>query len=332
MNSHSMDHRKIEADQPLRIAFLGCGGVTRKHSKTLKSFPGIRRYYASRSPEKAEAYCREWKGHGHFGSYEAAIHSEEVDVIFIATPPDSHLELCLAAVAAGKHVIVEKPPFLRASDFDLVETERRKTGVQVMVAENYFYKPLLRTLQEILRTNWIGDIKFMIFNATKTQKTGDWRDEAALAGGGAFFEGGIHWVNFISNLGFTVRSVKGFQLAGSSHSSLERSFQLVVSYEEGAVGTLLYSWEINTLFKGLRLSRIYGTEGSITFESNGVFVFVRGKKWRFILLPGISDLTGSKTMFADFFQALRNGREPAFHLALARRDIAMIEEAYSQPL
>lgn len=326
-----MDFRKIEPDRPLGIAFLGCGGVTRKHSRTLQRFSGIRRYYASRSADKAGAFCREWKGHGHFGSYEAALHSADVDVVLIATPPDSHLELCLAAVAAGKHVIVEKPPFLRASDFDLVETERRKTGVQVMVAENYFYKPLLRTLQGLLRNDWIGDVKFMIFNATKTQKTGDWRDEAALAGGGAFFEGGIHWVNFVSNLGFTVRSVKGFQPAGGGHSSLERSFQMVVSYEEGPVGTLLYSWEINTLFKGLRLSRIYGTEGSITFESNGVFVFVRGKKWRFILLPGLTDLTGSKTMFADFFQALRNGREPAFRLALARRDIAMIEEAYSQP-
>ena len=323
-----MTFRSIEPGRPIRLAFLGCGGVTRKHSKTLKGFPDVKCFYASRTAEKAEAFCREWKGSGSFGSYQAAIESAEIDVVFVATPPDSHLELTLKAIAAGKHVIVEKPPFFHASDFDLVETERRETGVQVMVAENYFYKPMLRTLRQILGTDVIGDIKFMFFNATKTQKTGDWRDEAVQAGGGALFEGGIHWVNFLSNLGLSVHSVRGFQPTASGGSTLERSFQMVFSYAEGPVATLLYSWEINTLFNGLRLSRIYGTQGSITMESNGVFVFVRGKKWRFILLPGLSDIVGSKAMFTDFFQALRTGREPDFTLDLAKRDLVLIEKAY----
>lgn len=326
INKAAMTFRTIEPGRPLRLAFLGCGGVTRKHSKTLKRFPDVKCYYASRTAEKAEIFCREWKGSGWFGSYQSAIESAEIDVIFVATPPDSHLDLTLQAIAAGKHVIVEKPPFFHASDFDLIESERQKTGVQVMVAENYFYKPLLQTLRQLLGTDVIGDIKFMFFNATKTQKTGDWRDEAGQAGGGALFEGGIHWVNFLANLGLTVRSVRGFQ--PGPPSALERSFQMVVSYEEGPVGTLLYSWEINTLFKGLRLSRIYGTEGSITMESNGVFIFVRGKKWRFLLLPGLSDIVGSKAMFTDFFQALRTGKEPAFTLALAKRDLELIEMAY----
>lgn len=322
-----MPFRTIDPGKPIRLVFLGCGGVTRKHSKTLKAFPEVKRYYASRTVKKAEGFCREWKGTGFFDSYDAAIESPDIDVVFIATPPDSHLDLTLKAIAAGKHVIVEKPAFFHAADFDLVESARAKTGVQVMVAENYFYKPLLRTLRQILQTDVIGDVKFMVFNATKTQKTGDWRDEAAQAGGGALFEGGIHWVNFMSNLGLTVRAVTGFQPQGLN-TSLERSFQMVVSYENGPIGTLLYSWEINTLFGGLRLSRIYGTEGSITMESNGVFIFVRGKKWRFILLPGLSDIVGTKAMFTDFFQALRTGKEPAFTMALAKRDLEMIETAY----
>jgi predicted dehydrogenase len=318
----------INPDRPIRLAFLGCGAVTRKHSKTLRGFPEVKCYYASRTAENAEYFCREWKGSGFFASYEAAIASADIDVIFVATPPDSHLNLTLKSVEAGKHVIVEKPPFFHAADFDLIETARARTGVQVMVAENYFYKPILRILRQILQTDVIGDLKFMFFNATKTQKTGDWRDEAAQAGGGALFEGGIHWVNFMSNLGLSVRSVAGFQPSISRGSSLERSFQMVFSYEEGPVGTLLYSWEINTLFKGLRLSRIYGTQGSITMESNGVFIFVRGKKWRFILLPGLSDIVGSRAMFTDFFQALRTGKEPAFTMALAKRDLELIEAAY----
>ncbi len=318
-----------KTDQQINLAFLGCGKVTKKHSGTLKAFKNLNRYYASRSEEKAKEFCHKLKGKGHFGSYEFAIEAEEINSVFIATPPDSHLELALKAIRAGKHVIVEKPPFFKSTDFDLIAQECARTGVQVMVAENYFYKPLLVKLRKILDSDVIGEPRFLYFNATKTQKTSGWRDEKQFTGGGALFEGGIHWVNFISNLGMEVKSVRGFDPRGTENVSenLERSMQVVVQYDNGAVGTLLYSWEINTLFFGLRLSKIFGTKGSITFESNGVFIFVRGKKWRF-LFPGFIDMVGSKAMFKDFFRAIRSGEEPTFNLALAKRDLEIIETAY----
>ncbi len=322
-----MNFKKTDKNKPINLAFLGCGGVTAKHTKTLKGFKDVRLFYASRSEEKAKQFCEKRNGNGHFGSYGAAISSDEIDVVLIATPPDSHLELALKAIRAGKHVIVEKPPFLKSADFDLIAAEREKTGVQVMVAENYFYKPVLKKLRQILATDVIGDVKFMYFNATKTQVQDDWRNEGETVGGGALFEGGIHWVNFISNLGLKIRKITGFK-PQIADNQLERSMQVVAEYEEGAVGTMLYSWEINALINGLRLSRIYGTKGSVTFESNGVFIFIRGKKWQFIL-PGFSDIGGSKGMFRDFFQALRIGEEPAFNLALAKRDLVLVEAAYS---
>ena len=321
-----MIYKKINEGEPIRLAFLGCGGVTIKHTKTLRNYGTIERYYASRSEMKAKEFCVKWKGKGFFGSYEDAIISEKINTVLIATPPDSHLELALKAVRAGKHVIIEKPPFLRASDFDLIDIERKKAGVQVMVAENYFYKPVLKKLREILATDIIGHVKFMYFNATKKQLQEDWRNDEELSGGGALFEGGIHWINFISNLGFNIKRVTGFQ-PKKPENQLERSMQVVAEYEEGMVGTLLYSWEINALINGLRLSCIYGTDGSVTFESNGVFIFIRGKKWRFIL-PGFSDIGGSKSMFRDFFTAIRNGNDPAFNFNLAKRDLELVEMAY----
>ncbi|MBK9017273.1 MAG: Gfo/Idh/MocA family oxidoreductase [Saprospiraceae bacterium] len=322
-----MSFKKIPPTQPIRMAFLGCGNITAKHGKRLQKFADVQCYYASRSEEKAKQFSAKLNGSGHFGSYQAAIASPEIDVVFIATPPADHLELALAAVRAGKHVILEKPPFFKSSDFDLVDAERQKTGVQVMVAENYFYKPLLRKLRETLAADLIGDLKFLFFNATKTQKTGDWRDDESTVGGGALFEGGIHWVNFMSNLGLDVQSVTGFLPQKKKENSLERSMQVVMKYQDGPVGTLLYSWEVNALLKGLRLCRIYGSEGSITFEANGLFIFVRGKKWR-LIFPGFSDIIGTNAMFRDFFVALRNGQEPAFNFALAKRDIVFIEAAY----
>ncbi len=321
-----MNYKKLNENEKLRLAFIGCGGVTAKHSKTLRSFKNFELYYASRSEKKAKSFCEKWKGAGFFDSYEHAILSEKINTVLIATPPDSHLELTLQAVRAGKHVIVEKPPFFNSADFDLIEIERRKTRVQVMVAENYFYKPVLEKLRNILATDVIGDVRFMYFNATKKQTQDDWRNEAGVSGGGALFEGGIHWINFMANLGLRIKKVTGFQ-PKKPDNQLERSMQVVAEYEEGMVANLFYSWEIDALINGLRLSRIYGTEGSVTFESNGIFIFIRGKKWRFIL-PGFSDIGGSKKMFRDFYLAIKNGVDPAFNFAMAKRDLELVEQAY----
>jgi UDP-N-acetylglucosamine 3-dehydrogenase len=312
----------------INLAFLGCGFATRLHSRTLRRFDGVRRFYASRDAERAEQCTRRFGGAGSFGSYEAAMADPAVDAVLIATPPASHLALTRQALRAGKHVIVEKPPFLRSADFDEVEALQRETGRRVLVAENYFYKPLAEALREEIAAGTIGEVRILSVNALKRQETGDWRDRADVAGGGALFEGGIHWINFMASLGLPVTDAHGFRPGGGNGP--EKSMLVVFRYAQGAVGTLYYSWEIGSPLRGLRLSAIYGTEGTLTFESNGIFLAVRGRRRR-LRLPGVRDLLGYHAMFQDFFGALREGRQPRFGLAEARRDLELVEQAYGSP-
>lgn len=308
------------------IAFLGCGAVTRAHTRTLRAIgANVRLYYASRDIARATELSSHSNGAGAFGSYDAALGDSGVDAVLIATPPAFHLEWTLRALAAGKHVIVEKPPFPRAADFAAVEAAARVASRQVMVAENYFYKPVLRTLRSLLRDGTIGEPRFLDIKALKTQQTQNWRDDATLARGGALYEGGIHWVDFLANIGLDLVSVQGFR--PGTGGGLDREMLLVARYAQGAVGALFFSWNTPSLLKGLRLSRIYGSEGSITFESNGLFVLAVGKRTR-LQFPGLRDLTGTRGMFRDFLGALRDGRPPAFTLALARRDLELVEAAY----
>lgn len=309
----------------LRIALLGCGFAARLHSRTLRRFPGVERFYASRQGARAKEYARRFRGAGHFASYQAAIEDPGIDIVLIATPPTSHLELTRSALEAGKHVIVEKPPFLKASDFDEVGALARETNRRVLVAENYFYKPSLIALRRTLAEGTIGEVRIISINALKEQKTGDWRDRPEYAGGGALFEGGIHWVNFMANLGLTVSDVRGFRPGPATGP--DRTMVAVFDYLEGAVGTLYYSWEIGSPTRGLRLSSIYGTEGAITFESNGLMVGIRGRRKR-ILLPQPTDLLGYRAMFEDFFSALRTGRPAQFEFEDARRDLQWVEKIY----
>ncbi len=316
-----------ETDRPLNLAFLGCGSVTRRHSKTLARFgDAVRRFYASRDLEKAQEFNRRLNGSGAFGSYEEALRDERIDVMLVATPPISHLDLALQALEAGKHAIVEKPPFLRAADFDTVERAQERTGRRVMVAENYFYKPIAERIRQIVASGAIGEVRILSVNALKEQKLEGWRDRAELAGGGALFEGGIHWVNFMANLGLPVRSAHGYR--PGSGTGPERSMVAVFEYAQGAVGTLYHSWEVKSPLKGVRLSRIFGSRGSITFESNGLFLLLYGEKRR-LYFPRPRDLLGFQAMFRDFFHALRTGEEPRFDLARARRDLELIEEIYA---
>lgn len=315
----------VGSNQLLNIAFLGCGFAARLHSKTLAGFKQVRRFYASRDAEKAQRFDEKYRGQGRFDSYETAMNDERLDVVLIATPPVQHLNLTLYALRANKHVIVEKPPFMRSGDFETIRKAQKESGCRVFVAENYFYKPLAFKLREIIQAGIIGEPLFVHVNALKQQPMKDWRCDARLSGGGALFEGGIHWINFIGNLGMKIKSVHGFRPGISE--DMEKSILVALEYEGGPVGALYYSWETPSLFKGLRISKIYGREGSITFESNGIFIIVRGKKKR-LIFPGLSDIAGYKGMFTDFFDSIITGNEPQFNLDLAEQDLKLIEQIY----
>jgi len=311
---------------PLHLAFLGCGFATQLHSKTLANFKReVRCYYASRHREKAVIFNNQYKGSGYFDSYDAAINHPAAEIVFVATPPVSHLELTLQALRAGKNVIVEKPPFLRSADFEVIRQAQKETGRRVFVAENYFYKPLAFELRELIQKDSIGEILFVHVNALKLQTTANWRDDTALSGGGALFEGGIHWINFAANLGLPVKTMRGWR--PGQRDSIDRSMLVAIEYETGAVGTLSYSWETPVLLKGLHLSQIYGRQGVITFESNGLFILVNGIKKK-LVFPGLGDLAGYKEMFRDFFRALRTGQEPQMNLGMAQKDLQLIEAIY----
>ena len=307
----------------LRLVFLGCGAITAAHSRTLRAFrKDIQCFYASRDSQRAARFEERFEGAGSFGSYEAALADGRMEVAFVATPPPSHLPLTLQALRAGLDVIVEKPPFLRAADFDVVRAAQKETGRRVLVAENYCYKPLARTLRQLLAERAIGDPRFVQINALKLQRGDGWREDPATAGGGALFEGGFHWIDLIAHLGPAVKVVRVVRAGGSPGP--ERSSLVVVEYEGGAVGTLAHSWETPSRFRGLQLSRIAGTGGSIVFESHGLFVVLSGARTR-LVFPGLGDIAGYRAMFADLIEALRTGREPLMSLDRAERNMEILE-------
>ena len=101
-----------------------------------------------------------------------------------------------------------------------------------------------------------------------------------MAGGDAFFEEGIHWLHLAGSLGPRITTIHGYRPSISREGPDRRAKSMMVAfrYDNDAVGSLYYSREIPSLLRGLRLSKLFGRKGIITFESNGAFVFVRGTR------------------------------------------------------
>jgi UDP-N-acetylglucosamine 3-dehydrogenase len=323
--------------EPLRIAFLGCGFITRVHSKHLRALRSdITRSYASRDPAKSGAFCREFGGASSYTDYASAIEDPKIDAVVVAVPPRFHLELTMQALAAGKHVLVEKPAFLTMDEYRTVLAAREAspgTGRVVLVGENDHYKPLAVCLRRLLAEGAIGEMVFAHFTtiAKRLKTAADWRNDESMAGGDAFFEEGIHWLHIAGSLGPVITSIQGYRPSISREGPDRRAKSMMVAfrYDNGAVGSLYYSREISSLFRGLRVSKLFGRDGVITFESNGTYVIVRRGGSPKLLLPGFRDMRGYQAMYRDFLRSIRDGGAPEMSVERAMDDQRLMDQIYA---
>jgi len=324
-------------DRPLHLAFLGCGFITRVHAKHLRKMRGEWVCsFASRDDARAAEFAGKLDGKGHYGSYDDAINDPDVDAVVVAVPTRYHLELALQALAAGKHVLVEKPAFPALADFDTAIAARDRAERVVIIGENDHYKPLCEVLRKLLAEGAIGEMVFGHFVTImkKPKAADDWRNDEAMAGGDAFFEEGIHWLHIAGSLGPKIVRIHGYRPPPAQDGPLQgdarrKSMLVSFQYDNGAAGALYYSREVPSLLRGLRVSKLFGRDGIITFESNGAFMIVRDGGLPKLRFPGFRDIRGYRAMYRDFAAAILQGRQPQMSLERARADQVLMEAAYA---
>lgn len=317
--------------KPLNLCIIGCGAIARLHSRVARTLRShVRLSYASRSLSRAEEYRRRFRGERAFGSYEEACASADVDAVFICTPHAFHLAHARLAAAQRKPMLIEKPVTRNLDELSRLERAVAQAGVQCMVAENYYFKPLVRVLRTHLDAGDVGDPVFIELNKAGSNRPTGWRTDTELMGGGALLEGGVHWINLIMRLGGPASEVIAAQprMSGPLHAPLEDNLEVLIKFESGTVGKLLHSWNTRNRIGGLQISRIFGTRGNITFESNGLWALVLGRRKRF-RIPGLLDIMGYRAMLKEFIASVREDREPLMSLAIARRDMAIAFAAYA---
>lgn len=181
----------------LRFAILGAGHIAGKMARTLDFLRGEVRPYAiaSRDIGRAMVIANESGFDKSYGSYDEMLADDDVDVVYVATPNNLHVEHTLACLAHGKHVICEKPFALSAGDARRVFDEAEKRGLFVMEAMWTRFHPAVRLIHDVIASGEIGKPRYLqaTFGLAISGKERVARPEL---GGGALLDLGIYPLNF----------------------------------------------------------------------------------------------------------------------------------------
>jgi D-xylose 1-dehydrogenase (NADP+, D-xylono-1,5-lactone-forming) len=171
---------------------------------------------ASRDAARARAYADEHGIERAHGSYDALLADPEVDAIYISLPNSLHVEWTLRALAAGKHVLVEKPFSRRAADVERVFDAAEQAGLVVSEAFMWRHHPQTKTLAELVTGGRIGRLRLVrAAFSFLLSRPGDVRLSADLDGG-ALMDVGCYCVSAARLLAGEPERVTGEQIVGES--------------------------------------------------------------------------------------------------------------------
>ncbi|MBM4436443.1 MAG: Gfo/Idh/MocA family oxidoreductase [Actinobacteria bacterium] len=230
--------------ETLRLAFVGCGAIARRHLDGIHAFGDRVHVTAAIDPDLAKAQRIAGEtGAAVFGSLTEALAAGGFEAVDIMVPHDLHEALAIEALRAGQHVLLEKPmaPTLEACQRILAAA--RAAGTVFMVAENAQYWPEIVKAADLIAAGAIGNI--ITARAAFTHRLdetffGDarpWRFERARTGGGITIDGGSHWIRplrmWLGEIDAVV-AVTGHPLRQMEGESLVRS---VLRFASGQIAT-----------------------------------------------------------------------------------------------
>lgn len=181
------------------IGILGASRIARKFAADAKHVEEAKLYaVAARNLDSAEAFAQEFDMPWSYGSYEALVNDENVDIIYISTPNSRHKEHVILCLKAGKAVICEKPFALNEQEVEEMIQTAKSANVFLMEAMWTRYLPSITTAKQWVDEGRIGPIK--IFQGDfgfKSEGQEDIRFQREL-GGGALLDVGIYPISLAS--------------------------------------------------------------------------------------------------------------------------------------
>jgi len=178
---------------------IGLVGLGRHGSRyvrhLLEGIPGCRLAAVSRRDVGAGRAFAERHGLLFVPEWRELVTCKEVEAVVVVTPPALNREICLAAVRAGKPLLIEKPLALTVADAQEMVRAAREAGIMLMTAQTLRFTPVLARLRDRLAD--VGPLEYLVLTMRTERPPHRWLGDPGQAGGGVLLEIGIHLLDLI---------------------------------------------------------------------------------------------------------------------------------------
>lgn len=286
-----------------------------------------------------------------YASVEEMLSEPELDIVTIATPSGAHFDPAMAAIAAGKHVIIEKPLEITTQRIDEMVAAAKEAGVTIAAILNRRFHPAMDAFKKAINAGRLGRITSASayvkwYRNQEYYDSAAWRGTWELDGGGVLINQSIHTIDILLHLAGPVKSVQA-STACLAHNDIEVEDigVAILEFENGARGVIegsTCSWSKDGHPARVQIS---GTQGSV-FLADDAF-----ETWDFMdkmaedeyihtnLMKGSAAGLGAndpnamsfqqhQMNFEEVVQAIRERREPCTSAKDARRSVELIRAIY----
>lgn len=250
------------AQTAARWGILGTGGIARQFTQDLLLTGHLVTAVGSRTRESAERFAALFELPRARASYESLVADPSVDIVYVATPHPFHYANAMLALDAGKHVLVEKPFTINATQAQHLVEHAASKGLLVLEAMWTRWLPHMVRLREIVAAGTIGELRSM--SADHTQRLPDdpaHRLNALELGGGALLDLGVYPVSFAWDLFGAPNSVQA--VATVKETGADAQVATMFRYPGGQIATT-YSASVT---RGPNVAAVLGTDGRIEIDS-----------------------------------------------------------------
>jgi len=330
----------------IRVSFVGCGGMAAHYLPLYQNLDWVRVVNLidpaiPNSPDFAAAL------------------TPEIDAVIINTPNHLHRPQAVAAIEAGKHVLLQKPVAPTLADSEAIQAAAEKSDRTIGLYMSYFDQPLVHDLRDIIAEGRLGNIVHcyarlmhkggMMWSDEALKGNRNWRGSVAETGGGCFIQLAVNYLHIFEWVtGARVVRASGFKR--NLHCPGLEGEDLAVSifeFDSVAMATIDTAWCTN----GEELA-IHGTEGRCVYRDNQLSIrSTRGpftaRTIRYdgglvpafggdqgaeqimeIKPPGFADITSPLNQHLQFLEAVRDGRPAPVSIASGVHDMRVVDAVY----
>jgi predicted dehydrogenase len=320
----------------MRVAIIGCGTIGQKRARALAGCRLVA--CADALTERAEALSCTVSGAEPFSDWREVLGRRDIDIVIVATTHDALCAIALAAISAGKHVLVEKPGARRAAELDSLIEASRRAGVLVRVGFNHRYHLAFRKARALTESGALGELMYVRGRYGHGGRIGyekEWRADPTLSGGGELIDQGVHLIDLARWFLGDFVDVQGFAHTYYWQMPVEDNGFMLLKTAQQQVAFLHASC---TEWKNLFSFEVFGQWGKLDISGlGGSYGMERLAYYRMLPRMGPPETTiweypmtdtSWDLELAEFVEDIGCGRQPAAGLEDARAALQIVERIY----